>query len=225
MITTILIDIDDTLLDFDLCASDSIKRGFVEWGIPYKKAVFGAFKRINNALWRKIEIGQLTREELLRIRWQTIFDELGINADGAEFENTFIKYLIESHSEVPGALDALKYLSRKYTLCAASNAPHEQQLKRLEKAGMLEYISQVFTSESTGYTKPSEKFFDVCFSQLNNPEKSEVLLIGNSITADIKGGIDYGIKTCWLNRNGNRVGAKRNIDYVITSFSEIKNIL
>lgn len=225
MITTVFIDIDNTLLDFDLCAEDSIKQGFTDWNIPYDISVFKAFTEINNSLWKKIEEGKITREELLHIRWQLIFDKLRIKKCGVEFEEVFIKYLTESHSEVPGALSAVKYLSEKYIICAASNAPHEQQLIRLEKAGMLKFITHVFTSEKIGYSKPSREFFDECFRILKNTRKDEVLIIGDSVSADINGGADYGIKTCWFNHDVIDSPPQLKADYTINSLDEIKSIL
>ena len=225
MITTIFIDIDNTLLDFDLCAADSIRSGFADWKIPYTDFIFDTFREINESLWKRIEKGTLTREELLKTRWQIIFDKLGIKKSGIEFEQVFIRYLTQSHSQVEGAAELVKYLSRKYMICATSNAPHEQQLIRLEKAGMLQYITHVFTSEQIGYSKPGKEFFDACFAQLKNTNKDEVLLIGDSITADIDGGVSYGLKTCWFNHDKVAVPPDLKADHVFNSLEEIKNLL
>lgn len=223
-ITTIFIDIDNTLLDFNLCAEDSIKKGFNEWNIPYHADYFDVFNRINNSLWAKIEKKTLTIECLYDIRWQLIFDELGIIADGRKFEHIFRQNLSESSIEVEGALDLLKYLSKKYKIHVTSNAPHQQQIIRLKNAGMADYISEFFTSELIGYSKPSKEFFDECFKRLENVSKDEVILIGDSPTADIAGGMSYGIKTCWFNQN---FTDKSMIEttFTISRLEEIRNFL
>lgn len=224
MITTIFFDIDNTLLDFNRCAEESIRKGFSEWNMVYDESVLSVFKRINHSLWAAIEEGTLTREDLLRIRWQRIFDELQINRCGKDFEQVFIRYLTQSHAEVPGALALIQYLAEKYTLCAASNAPHRQQQIRLRKAGMLPFFSQVFTSEELGYSKPSREFFDACFARLPSLSKKEVIMIGDSPSADIGGAAKYGLKTCWFQYEKTEPGTLQ-ADYIVESLEEIKTIL
>lgn len=225
MITTIFIDVDNTLLDFGKCADDTIQKGFAEWNLPYNKHVTDIFRAINRQLWSEIQQGTLSREKFLKIRWQMVFDALHIDRCGAEFENVFIKNLMTSHIAVDGALDMLQYLAKKYTLCIASNAPHEQQVSRLKKAGMMPYLSHIFTSGLFGYSKPQKEFFDGCFSLLPNTKKSEVLMLGDSISADIEGAKAYGLQTCWFNYDKEECTAVNCADYIINNFSEIRNIL
>lgn len=225
MITTVFLDIDNTLLDFGRCAADSIQKGFAEWQMPYDEAVLPVFRRINNSLWARIEDGTLTREELLQIRWQMVFDEMQIDCCGRDFEQVFIRYLTQSHEEVPGASELLRYLSQKYTLCAASNAPHRQQVIRLEKAGFLPYFTEIFTSERLGASKPNRAFFDACFAQLPGVSKDEVIMIGDSLSADIDAGKAYGLRTIWFNQDKEDTAAASQADFIVESLTVIKKIL
>lgn len=225
MIAAVFIDIDNTLLDFGKCSEYSIKMSCEKYNIEYSDALNMTFREINRGLWNRIENGALTREELLKIRWQLVFDEMGIEGNGEEFEQLFIHYLTESHEETKGAYDLVKYLGAKYTLCAASNAPHEQQLIRLEKAGMLGFFSEIFTSERIGFSKPSAEFFDKCFFLLPNISKEETVMIGDSISADIAGGAKYGIKTIWFNEAKDAPPSDITPDYTVNKLCEIKNIL
>ncbi len=223
MITALFIDIDNTILDFGKCSRQSVTDGFRDFGLEYGEDVMGVFHRVNDRLWLKIEDGTLTRKQLHEIRWKTVFRELGIDADGAAFEKRFVSNLHDSSEPVDGAYDFLEYLSKKYTLCAASNGPYEQQCHRLKKADMLKYFSHVFVSEDIGVSKPDIKFFVECQKRLGGISKENLMLIGDSPTADIKGGRDFGIKTCWFNIKGSE--EKVPCDCVINSLAEIKNIL
>lgn len=225
MLTTILIDVDNTLLDFNKCASQSMAAGLAELGIPYRPEMFPEFLRINDHLWYEIEQGRLTREGLHRIRWPWIFDKLSIDADGVAFEERFCALLYESHEPVDGALEALQYLSGKYRVYVASNAATSQQTHRLDLAGMLPYLKGLFISQEIGAPKPSREFFERCVERLGGPPKEEVLLLGDSLTADMRGGVDFGLKTCWYNHNGASHDIPLPVDYIIDRMEDVKKIL
>ena len=180
MIKAVFIDIDGTLLDFEACVEESMRVGLTENGIEYKPEMLETFHRINNGLWRDLEQGKLTFERLLEIRWATIFEALGIDLNGPEFEKYFRARLHKSAIPMAGSYEMLEYLSGKYRLFAASNGPHEQQVERLRKADMLKYFEEVFTSGKIGAEKPSADFFTYCF------EKAEEM-IGRVLTVMIEG--------------------------------------
>lgn len=229
-IKAILIDVDNTLLDFNKCAEFSMCQTFEHFGMKFDHSMFSHFLDINNYLWGEIEQGRLTKDELYKIRWDMIFKRIeevsGVNpaaatgdtdvgiaytgtadndtADiisGAQFEKIFLEYLASGSEPVDGAHRLLEYLSEKYIVCIASNAPYEQQVKRLQSADMLHYIDKLFISEQIGYAKPSKKFFDACMAQLPGISPKETVIIGDSLTADIGGGIEYGLTTCWFNHS------------------------
>ncbi len=154
-----------------------------------------------------------------------IFQALGLGYDGQEFEDRFFSYLSESSETFDGAEDIMKYLSEKYEVCIASNAMMGQQMRRLTSAGVYKYVEKMFVSEVIGAPKPDRKFFDGCFSRLPGIKKDEVIIIGDSLSADIKGGAEYGIKTCWFNPKKSKARDDIKIDFVVNSFEEIKNIL
>ncbi len=224
MIKYVLIDIDNTLLDFDKCAQTAIKISCELHGISYERRIYDVFSVINENFWKQIERGELSKPELHRIRWQTIFNHLGIDYDGQTFEKTFRKQVTESAETVDGAKDLLIYLSQKYTVGIASNAAHSQQVHRLEKAGLKDYIDKFFVSWDIGFDKPSKKFFDACVRGFGNPPRESIIMIGDSITADIEGGINSGLKTCWFNKSG-APAQNLKIDYVVNDLSEIKRLL
>lgn len=225
MIRIILLDVDNTLLDFNKCSAASIQEGFREFGLTYRPEMFPVFLDINDRLWYEIEQGRLTREGLHNIRFPWIFDKLGIDADGVAFERRYAQLLHESHIPVDGAPELLEYLSGTYDLYVASNASEEQQAHRLRLAGMLRYFKGMFVSQEIGAPKPSRAFFERCMERLGDPPKEEVLLIGDSLTADMQGGVDFGLRTCWYNHNHLPRDTAPPVDYTVDHLREIMELL
>ena len=225
MIKAVLIDIDNTLLDFHKCSKESMCLAAEEFGIDFPENYFQIFTEINNGLWEKIEKGELTRQGLFKVRWNLIFEAMGIKADGPAFDELFREYIKKSAIPVEGAKEILEYLSEKYYVCVASNFSYEQQKARLSKAGMLPYIKEIFTSEEIGFAKPSTEFFESCVNGLSSFGKDEIMLIGDSITADIKGGKNFGLKTCWFNFEKKSDAVCDSADFIVDDLLQIKNIL
>lgn len=231
MIKVVLIDIDDTLLSFSGYVKEAMRDGFALFGLkPYTDAMFPVFERINDSLWGQIEQGTLAFEELIKCRWNLIFKELGIDFDGSVFEEYFRKKLFSSAVPEDGAVDLLDYLHSKYMLCAVSNGPYEQQMNRLRIGKMIDYFSHCFISSQIGAQKPDRQFFDHCFKVLREDAfpgllPGEMMIIGDSISSDISGGIDYGMHTCLYQKNTTPESKTFGIEYVVNSLAAIKEIL
>lgn len=225
MIKTVLIDIDGTLLDFNKCAKASIISTFKDFNIDYPEDFYSTFKRINDSLWLRLEKNEITFKELHDTRFNLVLGALGIDFDGITFELKFREYLGRSVEQVDGALEILKYLSEKYFVAVASNGPFEQQKRRLKLAGFAPYIKEYFVSSAVGHEKPNAGFFEYAFSNTPSKDKEELIIIGDSLTADIAGGENFGIKTCWFNPNNLSVKKGINPTYTINTLLQLKNIL
>ena len=225
MIKAVLLDVDNTLLDFHACAEASMNCALEENQLSHQDGLFSAFLRINDGLWREIEQGLLTKEQLHQTRWNKIFAEQGIAFDGVVFEKSFLKYLAQKVFPIEGAYSLLQYLSGKYTVCAVTNGPYEQQQKRLEAANMLPFFDHLFASEQIGFEKPSENFFDACFAALSDISPEESMIIGDSITADMMGGLRYGIQTCWFNYHHAQPPKDIPLTYIVDALEDIKRFL
>lgn len=225
MIKTVLLDIDNTLLDFNKSAKETIKRALQELSIEFRDEIFDTFLRVNNSLWAKIERKEITRQDLHRTRWGIIFSELKIPADGAKMERLFLDNLENFAIPVDGALDLVKYLSKKYKLYTASNAPHAQQIKRLTLSGIIPYISGILNFENQGINKPQKQFFEECLKAMSPAKNDEIAFIGDSLSADMKGGKSVGFTTIWFNYEGASIAPPDICDYTVKSLSEIKNVL
>ena len=237
MIKAVLLDIDNTLFSFDGYVQYSMKHGFEKYGLrPFEDWMPSVFHRINNELWGRIEKETLTFEELGQIRWNLVFRELDIEFDGVAFEQYFRKELVWSAIPEEGAIDLVKYLSSRYILGIASNGPYAQQVNRLKIAGILDDFQYIFVSEKIGASKPAKDFFQSCFEEMNRQSgktdrkkeiirPEEVMIIGDSMTSDMAGGISFGMKTCFYNRKGITLPENSGVDYVVNKLKEIENIL
>lgn len=220
MIKIVLIDVDDTLLDFQKCSYVSLIEAFKACGIEYKDDYHNVFIEINNELWRQLERKEITEEELFKRRFQLIFTALNIQADSDLAETTFRKQLDLSHETVAGAKELLDYLVEKYDLYIVSNSQYERQVNRLKSAHLLHYFQDIYTSGRMNAVKPEYDFFEACFKQMGYPNKDEVVLIGDSLTADIQGAFQYGIQAIWFHQG------KADIDVIqVEKLDEIKKYL
>ena len=224
-ITTIFMDVDDTLLDFKECAREDVRNCCLKNGITYSDDLFDFFLNRNVILWKRIEDGLLTVEELHRTRWAGIFRDLGIKADGPAFENDFIAGLRETSVPVEGAHEVMEYLHSRYKVYVVSNASNLQQTTRLRKAELMQYVDGVFGSLDIGFIKPSREYFDYCFSQLAGTTPQQTVIIGDSLNADISGGIAYGLHTIWFNIRNVEPSDSTFPDYTIHSLSELTSLL
>lgn len=220
----VFIDIDDTLLDFTKCANDAIKSACNKFGVSYTTTLVDTFHPINLDLWHRLEKKEVTKEKLFDTRFQIVFDKLGIKADGIAFETAFRENFHESAILVDGARDLLEYLRSKYKVYVASNASMHQQTNRMKRAELDGYIDGYFVSEEIGFPKPQKEFFDACFKALPDVKPQDVVMIGDSLSADIKGACEYGLKTIWYNHR-NEPTSDVKCDYIVSRLSEVKNIL
>ena len=222
---TILLDIDDTILDFHECAKATILRASEDFGVDFTQDMLSFYMEQNAFLWGQYEKGIITREDIFRTRFPLLFKEYGYNVDGLSFEDSFQKYFKTQYKFVDGAVELVEYLASKYDLYVASNSLLETQVSRLTSAGLYKYFKRLFVSDAIDYQKPTKEFFEGCFCQIPNFKKEETIIIGDSLSSDIKGGCMVGIKTCWFNPKQIKNNTEFKADYEITSLDEIKNIL
>lgn len=203
----IFLDIDNTLLDFDECSRTAIRQGLLERGVAWHDDMFDTFNTVNNGLWQRLERGELTQSGLYDIRFGLVFEAMGVELDGHEFERYFRVQLHELAIPVDGAEALMKELSGRYVLCAASNGPHGQQVNRLRNASLLPYFTEVFTSERMGFSKPDPAFYDACLAVLG-VRAEECCMVGDSLTADVAGAVAYGMEAVWFDPQGREAPAE-----------------
>jgi len=224
MIKYVLIDVDDTIIDFHKSSEDSLRKMFALKGYPFKEDTMEIFHKVNLPLWKQVTEGKMTVNELRLIRFNEVFKALGIEGDGVEFEKMYKDYLTQTSFLMPYAEGLLKYLKPKYKVYAASNAHYDQQYNRLKLAGVLELFDGIFTSHEIGFEKPKAEFFEHCLMKLGNPSPSEGIMIGDNLKADIEGAKNCKISGIWYNFR-ERQGEEKIADYTVKCLKEITNIL
>ena len=157
------------------------------------------YKRINQDLWESFEKGEINREEVLNTRFSTLFKAYNREVDGALLETSYRSYLEEGKQLLDGALELITDLQNQYDLYIVTNGVSKTQYKRLRDSGLYQLFKDIFVSEDTGFQKPMKEYFDYVFARIPNFDVNQTLIIGDSLSADIKGGQLAGIDTCWFN--------------------------
>lgn len=221
----LLIDLDDTILDFHLAERVALNNTLLHFGVEPTEETVALYKSINQAHWRMLERGEVTRDYVNTQRFVALFHALGKEVDGKVCAAYYLSQLALTHDYIPGAEEAVKRLSGKYRLFIASNGNASVQLPRMAHSGLDNYIEKAFISESLGATKPSVAYFDLCFAQIPDFDKEKALMVGDSLTSDIQGGINAGIHTCWVNPGGKPNTTGIRPDYEIEALSQLEALL
>lgn len=225
MYRTVFLDLDDTLLDFGAAERVAIAKAFRDIGLEPTPALLGRYSELNQAQWEAFERGEITRDTVLVRRFELLFAELGLSIEAQHAEDVYRGYLGVGHYFVEGAEELLSYLAPKYDLYLASNGVADTQYSRLESAGIGHYFKDIFISEVTGSHKPERAYFDYCFAHIPGFDPSEALMVGDSLTSDILGGFNAGIRTCWFNPGRKPLQGPVKPDLEIHALRELKDIL
>ena len=199
MMEFLFLDLDDTILDFHKAERIALSKTLTEFGVEPAEEVLSLYHRINLWHWEQLEQGKLTREEVLVGRFAALLRELGVSADAVRCTRSFEKNLAVGHYFLPGAEEAVANLSQKYRLFLASNGTASVQKGRLTSANLYRFFEKVFVSQEIGFNKPSKAYFDACFSRIPDFDPRKAMMVGDSLTSDIQGGINAGIATVWVN--------------------------
>ena len=199
MIRTILFDLDDTLLDFKRAEAETLKNALKKMGLEPTDAVISRYSVINQQQWQLLEDKVLTREEVLVRRFELLFAEFRLEADETQTQHLYHELLAEGAYYLPGAEELLQTLGTQYDLYAVSNGTAAVQDPRIAKSGIGRYFREIFISERVGADKPDVRFFDHCFARIPSFHKEEAVIIGDSLTSDMRGGNNAGIRTLWFN--------------------------
>lgn len=222
---TLLFDVDDTLLDFRSAEREALRLLFKEQNILLTPEIEAHYKKINQELWRSFEDGQINREEVLNTRFSILFQAYHQEVDGALLEKSYRSYLNEGKQLINGALELITDLQNQYDLYIVTNGVSKTQYKRLYDSGLYPLFKEVFVSEDTGYQKPMKGYFDYVFSRIADFDVNEALIIGDSLSADIKGGQLAGIDTCWFNPEMNPNNTNIIPTYEIQKLKELYRVL
>lgn len=226
MITTLLWDVDGTLLNFKAAEKAAIADCFAHFGLPpCTKEMISRYSAINTLYWEQLELGAVEKPKMLVQRFVDFFREYAINCDPQAFNRLYQSQLGEHIVFFPDALETLQKFKGKYKQYAVTNGTETAQRKKLNKSGLDQIFDGIFISDVLGVEKPDTAFFDKVFSAIGTPAKETVLIIGDSLSGDIKGGNNAGIATCWFNPKGLPGKKDINADFEINSLNQVMNIV
>lgn len=227
MYQNILLDLDDTILDFGASETFAFQQVAENLGVTYDTVLLEDYKRYNQSLWLQIERNTLTKADLIDQRFPGFFSRYGLtNLSGNDIDNQFRAYLADGGHIIPGArqlLIDLKASGRK--IYAASNGIYDTQINRLEQAGLINFFDDLFISEKIGYNKPHVGFFDYTFETIGLEAKHSSIMVGDSLTSDIKGANAAQIPAVWFNPKGLIAPCELRIDYEITTLDQLYPII
>lgn len=222
---TLLFDLDGTLLDFKATEKAALENVFKNHDYELNEYVKNTYKKINSGLWKDYEKGIIDRDTVIYSRFVKLFETLGIDGDGVKFEDEYQDELGNGHHLIPHAIEVVSDLSKKFDLYIATNGVSRTQYQRLNDSNLNMYFKDIFVSENIGYQKPMLEYFDHCFSKINNFDLNKTIIIGDSLSSDIKGGITAGIDTCWFKDKNDTNNTDLKINYEIDDLRQLFNIL
>ena len=224
MIEYLFLDLDDTILDFHKAERLAIAKTFRGFGLEPTEEVLQQYHEINIMHWQMLEKGELTRDQVLVNRFGVLFEKRGLSVDPVLCARTYEHNLGIGHYFLPGAEEAVKSLHRKYRLFLASNGTASVQHSRLTSAGLYPYFEKVFISQKLGFNKPSKEYFSACYKQISDFSPEKAIMVGDSLTSDILGGKNGGLKTVWVNPRHEPCG-KIIPDYEIENITQLEKLL
>lgn len=225
MIRNVLFDLDDTLFDFHKAEKIALTKTLVHFGIDPTEETLALYSTINAAHWKRLELGEISREEVKVGRYRELFKTIGVECDPVKATAYYESMLAIGHYFMPGAPELLEELYRKYRLYIVSNGTAKVQEGRIGSSGIVKYMDGIFISQILGANKPDKQFFDICFAEIPDFSLSETVIIGDSLSSDIKGGINAGITTVWFNPKGIENDSDIKPDYTIKELSEVPGLL
>lgn len=227
MITTILWDVDGTLLNFLAAEKAAIRSLFEEYHLGVcSDEMLKRYSSLNKNYWEMLERGEIEKKALLVGRFRDFFEKEGIDSSlAAEFNEKYQLRLGDTIVYCDDSLEIVKSLRGKVKQYVVSNGTVIAQTKKLRLSGLGELMDGVFLSEELGVEKPSVRFFDQVFAKIGPVDRSEVMIVGDSLTGDIRGGNNAGIVTCWYNPEGTAAKEAVRIDHEIRDLHEVYVLL
>ena len=196
MIKNIFLDLDDTILDFHKGEREAITETLSHFGVEVTDELIARYRSFNRRCWEALERGEMERDDVLTKRFELFFDSLGREVSAEDVQAYYEVKLSENAYFLDGAEQLLEDLAGKYRLYITSNGTAFVQDRRIKHSGIAKYFDGIFISERMGAHKPSVEFFNACFARMDTPNREQTVIIGDSLTSDILGGINAGIHTC-----------------------------
>ena len=218
---TLLFDADGTLFDFAKCEEVALRETLIAFDIDPTDTVVADYSAINESLWKMLERGEIEKRVLFYRRFEILCEKYGFDRNALEMSKKYAATLAEQVFLLEGAEELCRKLSGVADMYIVTNGIDFVQKRRYAKSGFDRYFKGVFISGEIGYEKPAVEFFEHVERTLPNFDKSSALMIGDSLTADIRGGINFGIDTCWYNPKNKPAPADMEITHTSSDFEDV----
>ncbi len=218
-------DLDNTLYDFDKSERVSLQKALSEIDIPFEENLLQVYKKINKACWLDFENGVISQTDLRHMRYERFFEALSIKNDPVQFGKRYLTHLSECDFLYDTTIPLLKNLQSDFHLYIISNGLKEVQRPKIEKCKITSFFKKIVISDEIGIAKPYSGFFDIALENINKNSYSNCLIIGDNLNSDIKGGINYGLKTCWYNPKKEKNTSKLKPDFNIHDINQLFDLL
>ena len=225
MIINVLLDLDNTILDFHRTEREAIEKTLSNFGLEPTEEVISKYKAFNRKCWEALERGEMTRDQVLFGRFEYLFTSLGKSVSPEEVQHFYERRLSEGAYYIDGAEDMLKELQGKYKLYIASNGTAFVQDRRIAESGVAKYFDGIFISERIGANKPSTVFFDGCFERMECKDRDKTVIVGDTLSSDILGGINAGIHTVHYTMGADFEYTDIVPEYSVKTVAEITKII
>jgi 2-haloacid dehalogenase len=192
-------DADGTLFDYERAEVTALTKTFELLSLPFDAGHLDAYRKINHGLWQALERQEIAPDILRVRRFELLLENLGLDGSPDEMSTAYVEQLGLCTDLIDGAYEVLQTLQGSCRFAIVTNGLQAVQRSRLSHSKISDFITDIIISEEAGVAKPHAAFFDAAFARTGHPPKSDVLIIGDSLTSDIQGGVDYGIDTCWYN--------------------------
>lgn len=221
----LLFDADGTLYDFHAAEASAIAKTFHHLGVDPGPEVVATYREVNTLVWKQLERGELKPEALGERRFSLVFESLGLDFDPADASARHFVHLSEGSDLLPGAEALLEQLRSHYRLAIITNGLSAVQRPRFAASSIGQLFDPVVISDEVGVAKPDPRIFDIVFEGMGGPAKDEVLLIGDSLSSDIRGGSNYGIDTCWFNPEQKQAPTDLAITHQLSALADLPALL
>ena len=219
-------DLDNTLLDFSSASRKAFDSLFSDLGVIQDEHTYSTYSKINGNLWKQFEDEQISAVEIRAQRFALLFDALGVSGiEGLEANKIYMDNLVAFSEAYDGVQELLNGLKENYKLSIITNGLKEAQRPRLRKTGIYDHFDSIVVSDEIGHSKPNSGIFEYTYhSIVSPPPKEKIMIIGDSPQSDIKGGSQFGIKTCFINHS-RPLHDKMSSDLIIENVLELENHL
>lgn len=222
---TIFFDADDTVLDFKRSEKEALKLTLESFSLKSDDSVISVYSEINNNYWKLLEIGGITKEELKTARFADLCAQMKFDVSPEIMARAYESNLSKMSYLLDGAEELCRELKKKYRMYIVTNGIKDVQLGRINGTPIRDCFEKIFVSEEIGFDKPRIEYFERISERIPGFDKKKTVIIGDSLSSDIKGGIAFGVDTCWYNPKNKEKPDDMDITYIVLSLNEILEVL